>query len=171
MQKTQPERIKAIYEELEKTSTEYIATRQKFERIRVEYEAARERFAGVRRLASEMLTTRDSWFWKSKHPNIHYVGMTIGDAIVRVLEDRAYDSAFEHARNPKHVFLPVMSIHQLLGTLESGGFEFQTTAPLREVNAALINLKGVSKTARGFKVSDAEQILAQALAAETGDSE
>jgi hypothetical protein len=163
MQRISPTRIKAIYTELEKSSIEYLAAKQKFEASRVEFAAAQERFTGIRRLASEMLTTRDWWMWVAKHPSIQYVGMTIGDAILRVLENRAYESAFKHAQNPQNVFLPVMTMNQLVETLEVGGFEFQTTTPLREVNAALINLKGVTKTPRGPKISDADRILEQAL--------
>ncbi len=163
MQKTRPERIKAIFEELEKSSADYLATKQKFDRSRVEFEAARKRFAGVRRLASEMLTTRDWRLWKSTHPQVQYVGMAIGDAIGRALEDRAWDSAFRHAENRNYEFSPEMTMDRLMETLEAGGFEFQSATPLRELNAALINLKGITKTSRGFRVSDAEDILAKAL--------
>jgi hypothetical protein len=154
----QPERIKAMYDQLQKTSAEYISAKEQLERSRVDFEAAKEKFAGVRRLASGMLTSLDWYKWKERNPQVQYACMSIGEATLQTLRDRAYDSAFNYMTKEGSEFSPEMTMERILETLESGGFDFYTATPLRELNAALINLKGITKTDSGFRAEDADDI-------------
>jgi len=162
MLKATPERIKVILVELEKTSNEYSAAIQNLQRARGQFEAAREKFTGIRRLASEMLTSYDWYKWREKSPGVRYAGMSIGEAVLEALEGRAYASAFSHVVHQEE-FSPDMTMDALLPALESGGFDFQTATPLRELNAALINLKGVEKRGNAFRVSNANEILTETI--------
>lgn len=158
MLKATPERIKVILAELETTSNEYTVAIRNLQRARGQFEAAREKFTGIRRLASEMLTSYDWYRWREAHPGVRYAGMSIGEAILEALEEVAYTSAFNHVVHQRE-FSPDMTMDTLVPMLESGGFEFQTATPLRELNAALINLKGVEKSGIDLRASNADEIL------------
>jgi len=162
--KATPQRIKAILAELEKSSAEYVQTKETLGGARTQFEAAREKFSGVRRLAGEMMTSMDWHAWKDEHPAVQYAGIsTTGDAILQALRDRAFDSAYSFIAGKIPEFSPEMTIERLLETLESGGFEFQSITPLRELNAALINLKGITKTDYQYRIEDADDILASGV--------
>ena len=60
----------------------------------------------------------------------------------------------------KHKYEPSMFLSGITKTLENGGYDFQSSAPQREVNAALINLGGVLKTKYGYQAADADETLA-----------
>ena len=55
--------------------------------------------------------------------------------------------------------MPEASLTQIQEALDRGGFEFRTSTPLREVNAALINLVGVKKDGDLYVCTDAEKYL------------
>ena len=170
MLKETPERIKVILAELEKTSAEYRDAIRNLQRVRGQFEAAREKFTGIRRLASEMLTSYDWYQWREKHPSVRYAGMSIGEAVLEALEGHAYASAFRHVVHEEE-FSPDYTMQELLPALESGGFDFQTATPLRELNAALINLKGVEKRGTDFRVSNADEILTETISDHSGFEE
>ncbi len=159
-----PGRVKAITAELEKTAREYTEAKESFEQERVEFEAAREKFAGVRRLASEMLTSQDWHIWRQNHESVKFAAMPIGEAIIEVLRDYAYGAAVDFLTSSDNQddqeFSPNLTTEKIVETLEAGGFEFRTTSPLREVNAALIKLDGVTKLELGgYQVANTGEIL------------
>ncbi len=54
-----------------------------------------------------------------------------------------------------------MTLAQIVEELEKGGLEFESRTPGREVNAALINLKGVVKVREGYALEDHEELFAR----------
>jgi len=156
----QRRRIAAMLAQLDQTSEEYIIAKDAFDSARIEYEAAKEKFASMRRLAISVLS-RDDWYrWRAEHENVQYSGLKIGDAIAEVLETRAMDSASEHWKSDcKTPYRPAMSLDAIQETLERGGFEFRSATPLREVNAAVINLDRAKKDGQGYKYSRSDEVL------------
>jgi hypothetical protein len=160
-------RVDTMVEQLDRTADEYSAAREEFDAARVRYEVARDKFASVRRLAINVLSTQDWWNWRNSHESVQYTGLKLGEAISDALENHAYDAAVQYwtarahaARgNNKPEYSPVMPLERIQETLERGGFEFRTTTPLREVNAALINAPTVKKEKHGFKAARADEVL------------
>ena len=138
---SQSPRFRAIYIELEKGMNEYLAAKEKFETARVEFEAAREKSGGVRRLAEQMLPEEDFSICEFRHDKVQYVGSAIGDAILTALRRQAVGYAYER----EEICSPAMDLDEITSALEAGGFEFRAASARREVNAALINLKGITK--------------------------
>ncbi len=164
-----PQRVIAMRQELNKRGAEFRDARERFEATRVSFEAARETLTGIRRLASKVLSDADCWVWKEQNPDIAYVGLSLGDAILRVLTNSAFSSAVVHHRTDgKTLYDPSMTLEDIVAELENGGFEFRTSGPLREVNAALIHLKDKEKHGERYRSSAAPKILdaAKSLAIE-----
>ncbi|HYM37028.1 MAG TPA: hypothetical protein VES96_01345 [Nitrospiraceae bacterium] len=157
----EPTRIKTIKAELEKSAKEYLETREQLEVARVAFEAARERLAGVKKHATEMLETLDWYSWQRTHKDVRYAATPAGEAILEVLWNRTFDSAYAHLNKDEHPkFIPEMTLSGIQMELENGGFDFNTSTPLREVNAALMQLKGVTKLPSGnYRRDDADQVL------------
>src|SRR6266849_4882693 len=154
-------RIKAIQLQLDRAALEYTDAQKEFEVARINFQAARERFAGIKRMAHDALG-HGAWFdWQDEHENVRYAAMPIGEAIRQALTNNAFESAEEATENPTRKFSPGMAIEEIAEVLESGGFEFQTTGHLREVNAALMRLKGTkrNKTTGDYEAADAAEIL------------
>ena len=147
-----------MLEQLNKASEEYVATREAFDAARIEYDVAREKFASVRRLAGNVLGPSDWWSWRFTHDTVQFTGLKIGEAIVEALQGHAYSSAWKHYHR-KEPYRPTMTLEQLQETIERGGLEFRSGAPLREVNAALMNLPRVERVGVGYRVKDYEEIL------------
>lgn len=141
-------RSKTIWAELERATAEYLQAKHAFEQAQILFESAKEKFSGIKRLASEILDPVSLFQWQQSHPVVQYAGMSIGDVILAVLRGRALSS--DKAE---------MMLHEIVETLNAGGFEFKTPSPLREVNAALINLEGVEKTKFGYKISENDAIV------------
>lgn len=159
----QPSRIQAIKAELDRSVAEYLRAKDEFERTQVEFETAREKLGGITRLASEMLDTLDWIMWQITHPNIRFVAMPIGDAILGALQTKASTAANEILNDPKQEFHPAMFLGEICKELDKGGFMFRTPTPMREANAALMNLKGVTKTQDGwYQIENAQTILEKA---------
>jgi len=153
-------RVDAMEDQLNKTGDEFRRAKENYDAARVDYEAAREKFLVVRRLALGVLSKEDWYSWRMSRTNVQYTGLKIGEAIIEALETHAVESAREHFyKKDNPPFRPVMSLEEIQEAMERGGFEFRTTTPLREVNAALINLDGVKKEAHGYKSALAEEIL------------
>lgn len=162
-----PRRLEAIENELESVSQEYVVAKDWAQEAQVRFETAREKLAGIKRLATAMMPPFEWYEWQREHPNVRYVGSTIGEAITSLLEDHAYAMAQRYLRGESKHFVPHMDKDGIVGQLEAGGFDFRSTTPLREVHAALINLEGVTEDKEGFapgwfKVTDAEAILERA---------
>lgn len=157
--RTKSARLNAIHEELDRAAAEFAEVKAAHEKALTHYNAARERFAVVKRIASGMLSFDDWYHWRESHPHVKYSGMTIGEAIVDALGTRAFVIGFEHDGKPDD-FSPTMSIQEIADELEAGGFEFKGQTPLREVNAALMKLDGVTKLPSGqYQATDAQDIL------------
>lgn len=153
-------RVDAMFSELKTASEEYSAAKEQLDAGRIRFEAARERFLGIRRLAADVLSEDDWLVWKATHERVKYVGLKIGDAIMQALRDRALNAAeVFHDSDGRTPFMPETSLNQIQEALEHGGFEFRTSTPLREVNAALINLVGVKKDGDLYVCTGAEEYL------------
>jgi len=116
--------------------------------------------AGIKRMAHDALGHREWFSWQDQHENVQYAAMPIGDAISMVLVNKAFEVAAEVAEITR--FNPGMDIEEIAEVLEAGGFEFQTTSHLREVNGALMRLKGAkrNKTTGKYEAPDAGEIFA-----------
>lgn len=154
-------RIRAIKAELEKCAKEYQATKEQLDKAEIEYDAAREKFSYVRRRASDLMSAQEWWAWRLAHSHVLYAGMPIGEAIDDVLWGTAWDSAFAIVNNKsKRAFDPTMTFQEIYKELDKGGFEFRTPSPLREINAAMMQLKNVVKFEQGkYMRADAENVL------------
>jgi len=156
-------RVETMKTQLDQVSEEYLNAKEYFDEARVTYEVAREKFASVRRLAVNVLSPQDWYSWRSAHQSVQYTGLKLGDAIEFVLEGRAYEAAQaywqEIARKGKSGYRPAMTLDQIQEALERGGFEFRSTTPRREVNAALINATTVKKEKGWFTALRADEIL------------
>lgn len=139
-------RLEALKEELENASSGYIHSKEEFDRARVRFEINRERFARTKELARDMMTTADWQNWQTAHPKVRYAATQIGTAILQLLQSKAWKAAVDYAAHTTKSYNPAIDLDTIIKELESGGFEFHSTAPSREANAALINLAGVMKT-------------------------
>lgn len=156
-----PKRVKAILEELNAAANDYIQSKDWFQEYQVRFEAAREKLAGILQLAATMMPAYDLFEWQKNNTNVKYVGMSIGDSIIVTLQSRAYDVAVRHVRKKTEIFFPWTTKDGIVTELESGGFDFRSTAPLREVHAALIHLDGVTEDASKslYKATNADELL------------
>lgn len=158
---TQSLRNQTILRELEEAAAQYNVAKERFEVARVEYEIARERFSRTKVMAAGMIGGT-AWFnWRRAHANLQYAGTPMGDAITQILDTHAWTvaAAFDF-NNPKHPYQPSMNLEGIARALEEGGYEFNSTTPLRETNAALMNLKGITKTEYStYHVEGADTIL------------
>lgn len=154
-----PTRIRSIEAQLETSAAEYLQARERLEHARVEFEVAREKLGGIKRLAGEILNNEDWDAWQKKHTSVRFVAVPIGETIIRILADHAAQCAYLHLRN-KTPFSPSMTLQEIANVLEGGGYDFRSTSPLREVNAALMQLKGVAKPVEGkYEIEDAEEFV------------
>lgn len=153
-------RVQTVVAELDRAAQEYVTAKANLERARIAFEMARTKFTGIRQLAAQMLAGRDWGEWQRNHLGIRFAGMPPGDAIVFVLRSHAYTQAMSHfSSSGKLKFSPSMPLANIVSTLEQGGFEFRSSAPLREVNAALVNLKNVTKLESGrYEAADAKDL-------------
>lgn len=111
-------------------------------------------------MAQAMIGQREWMKWSEAHPNLEYTGSPLGTAIFGMLTFNAWITAAEYSRKASKQFNPSMNLEGISLKLEEGGYEFKSTTPLRETNAALIKLKGVVKTKSGtYQVEDADTYL------------
>ncbi len=161
MEVNESRRVRAIRGELERAVKDYNDARGALEDAQLAFDVALEKFSSVRRLASEIMSGRDWYLWQMQNKNVQYAAMPIGEAIVAVLRTRAYDMAFDHAKDQSpDPFSPSADLDEIVASLEAGGFDFRTTTRNREVNGALLKLEGVTKLPNGnYEISDASVIL------------
>ena len=156
-------RTQTILSELDRAETDLREALASHAKAQAEYDAARERFIGMRKLAASALSSAEWFRWEQNHPFVTYVGMEIGDAIIRVLEVHTYERAFAHIKNPKEQkFIPTMHVDKIIDALETGGFDFGTSTPKRVINAAALNKKKVRKVdgaAPFYQLADADDYL------------
>lgn len=160
----------AITTELDRAVHEHRGAKQEATNAQVRYHSAREALASIRRLATEMLSRKAMADWLDNHPDVRFMGMSIGDAILTILEKRANEAAWAHA-NSRHeadernrqVYYPYMSVDEITAELESGGFEFRSITPRREVNAALLKLQGVKREGARYRKEDSAKILERVI--------
>lgn len=157
-------RANVILEELAKAYAAYRNSRQAAITTATVARSDREKFAGLSGLAEEMLSKKEWSEWQDAHPDVRFMGMNLGTAILEALTATAVESAwsFYAAVAPAipKPFNPWMTVDELVSVLENGGFEFRSITPAREINAALMKLDGVEKrddmgTAK-YKMSDAD---------------
>ena len=153
-------RLKAILAELEKDAQAYLTAKAEFDGVRVQFEAARERLSTTRRLGAEIMSSWDWMNWRLSHATVRYAGVPIGDAVLDVLADSARQVAKEFLDGGLGpTFDPFMSLDDIAEGLESGGYEFRSSAPNREINMALTRLTGIDKNEGRYAIAGAEQIL------------
>ena len=155
-----PGRMQAILAELDRVAAEYTECRALRDAANVRFEAARDHFAAVKRIANNVLGGQEWWSWASNNVNVRYAGMSIGEAIREALGHKAVIAAMD-AAGDRDAYDPALGMEELYEVLEQGGFEFASTAPRREVNAALMKLDGVNKLEDGrYEEADAEDTFA-----------
>lgn len=156
-----PIRIASAIAELDKAAENYLSARELLEEARVRFRAASESLATTRRMADDLLTSRDLYTWREAHPEVQYAGMGAAYAINSFLSAEAHASAWD-TYETKKTYWPWRSLEQIVSGLERGGFEFRSATPGREINAALINLGTVAKHPEEalYAIADAEEILA-----------
>jgi hypothetical protein len=158
-------RTKTIVDELNNAAKEFRDALEILKNAQVTVDMRRERLSALQRVASGMLTG-DMWkWWQENNKRVRYVGMLIGPAIAEVLRGRAYESATRVSQGmvfpgTPPTFNASLSMDEIVQELDHGGFEFKTSYPMREVNAALMKLAGVKKRPDGrFEHADATNIL------------
>jgi len=157
---TRTARIAATLEELNVSGSEYNEAKSSYDVARVKYEMAREKFAKTKELATIMLGAVEWMQWQSIHEDLRYVGSQLGDAITQTLRSYAYEMASTFDPKGKQEYQPALFLGSITQRLEDGGYDFRSSAPQREVNAALINLGGLLKTKFGaYQVAETGQIL------------
>lgn len=152
-----------ITEELRRDAEEYSAAKEDLKRSRVRFEIAKKRIAATKELAREVMGDKEWQQWRAKTDDVKYIGVPIGKAIEQVLRDHAHQCVFMHTHvDPTQAGTVALSLEQIAEVLDKGGFEFRSIAPLREVNAALINLNGIVKVAGNkYQPTDLEDIIVQ----------
>ena len=159
----QSKRTQAIQAELDAAAAQYVQAREDFQEAQIVFEAAREKLASLKRLAVSVMSAYELVEWQKRHLNVSFVGSTIGEAIVSVLEQAAWMQAWKVAQGEDDVYTPKVAKESLVIVLEQGGFDFRTSTPGREVHAALIRLEGATEQGEGIYIAtNAEDILAMA---------
>jgi hypothetical protein len=154
-------RVKAILEQLEGAAQDYVIARADFERSKTTLEAAREKLSAVKRIAMDVLD-RPQWYgWQNQHEEVRYAGTSIGDAIRSALWKTAADAARAILNKKATIFYPALGLDEIAEVLESGGFEFRTATPKREIHAACIKLDGVQRDEDSGRIqlTDAYEVL------------
>jgi hypothetical protein len=153
-------RSTAIIAELGHAASEYRRVLRDFEVARQRLEVAKEKFNGVRRIALDVLPSREYSEWQHNNEDIWLIGMEIGEAIRQALHERAATAAMDalDSKGDKP-YDPWMTSPEIVDALSARGFEFRTATPRREVHAALLHLRGIKKTTYGrFALRDADAI-------------
>lgn len=154
------ERIKAMRDELDAAASAYIRAKDVFERHRVQFDTERHRFMGVRELARGVMSEAHWARWRSEHPQVRYAAMPIGEAILAALYDYAWNRAQREYDGDSEA-TPYCEMDDIIRLLEKGGFDFRSTTPGREVNAALRNLAGIDRAKDGsYAVANYDRVLA-----------
>ena len=135
----------AISNQLNAAADEYAAAKAEFDRSQIRYEVAKKRLAVTKTFASDVMTPSEWGDWLLRHHKVRFAGVTIGEAIVEALRGHASRIAWEGAMAGEGTEEVGMKLEGILKALRAGGFEFRGLTPLREINAALINVTGVRK--------------------------
>ena len=152
--------VQTILQQLNVAADEYTAANEVYITARVEYELARERFAKTKDMAWAMIGQSEWMKWSENHPNLEYTGTALGTAITGILGHQAWITASEYDQKSNKRFNPALDLESISRHLEQGGYEFKSTAPLRETNAALMKLNGVAKTRfNTYQINEAESYL------------
>lgn len=146
-------RDELIDEELKRDLAEFETAKIALDRARARYDIAKHRFLATKRLADETAMTSTE-YWQDQYSAIIYFGLSIGRAIVRVLTEHVRRQAKMFVNKIPDWYEPEMTVEDIVKALEKGGFEFTSPTPMREANAALINMKGIMKTERGYACED-----------------
>ena len=153
-------RDEAILEELDTALQEYLVAKDSHDRALVQFDAARNRFARVKELAQNGLDFSLWITWINERPYVRFAGDQIGDAIQQVLRVQAYGAAKKFVDGESKTYEAGLYLHAITKQLDEGGFEFQSASPRREVNAALMNLSGITKGKPGtYFIEDNQEIL------------
>lgn len=154
-------RIEAAISQLDRAAESYLESREELEAARVRFRAASDALANARRMADDLLSSRDLFAWRREHPEVQYAGMSASEAIEELLTGTNENAAWSHCEDEKRPYPAWFTLERIVEALEAGGFEFRSATPLREINAALINLKTVRKheAAGAYTSADAEEIL------------
>ncbi len=154
---TQDDPSATVWKELDGAAAEYGQAKRAFDAARVRYEVAKRRLEVTKELASEAMPAGEWGAWLHRHSDVKYAGVPIGEAILdhiksdtRRFYENASDEEFDHT--------PIFRLDDIRGALARGGFEFKTLTPLREINAALINLAGVEKSGDYYRAGDADEV-------------
>lgn len=143
-----------IVSELEQSAHALDDAQQALDAAKVRYELGVQRYKAAFEYLRDVLSggrgdvhdTRSLLRWLVENVHIDhvlhrhlYTGMTLGEALYAVLD---------WSRGEPR------TLGQIMEALRQGGYQFQSTSPLREVNAALINLKGIEKVENAYALTD-----------------
>lgn len=155
-------RAAAFLYELDQAADAYREVLREFEGVRQRFEIAKERLSGIQRRALDILPRRDWANWQYHNEDLWAIGEDIGEAILTTLRGHAVDAAMKALDSDGVVaWDPTATTEQIVASLDEHGFEFRTGTPRREVHAALLRLKGITKTKDGrFAHGEAREIFA-----------
>ena len=153
-------RAGVIVDELETAGTAYETARSEFEIARQRFAAAKEKLISVRRLARDVLDAMEMYAWEKEHPDLRMVGLEIKDAILYVMRSYAVSAADTSLTSKdKRPYDPAMPTWTIVQNLDEHGFEWRTGTPRREVHAALLHLKGVTKVGNlRYAIAESDEI-------------
>ena len=120
-----PSRARALLMELDRLAKEYIAARDEYESTRQTFDVAKERLISVRKRAPEVLGGVDWFEWTQKHAEVKLVGLEIGDAILAVLQEKAYSAVRDVItglqKDPpeKRPYSPSLAAFEIYDTLDA----------------------------------------------------
>lgn len=146
-----------IWGALDGAAQEYADAKQLFDEARLSFEVAKKKLEVTKQLAADFMAPHEWATWLENHSAIRYAGASLGDAVTEyVTKDtlrylRDVDEEHFDSRT-------VYSLENLRQELTRGGFEFRTLAPLRELNAGLINLAGIEKTGEYYGAANTEEL-------------
>ncbi len=140
-----PERVRVILDELNNAAYDYQRARDEYQRAQLAYDLGRERLVSLKKLGAEVMGWLPWYQWLQEHEEVRFTGESMGDAVLNLLRNQIHEEATKAANDPNAKYLPWVNVDKIVEALEAGGYEFKSIAPQREVNAALINLSGVTK--------------------------
>ena len=140
--------LQAAEKALDQRKRELDASRASYERAMKRYENAldylREEFQTYKTIGADETAFLD-WMVEMGLGASHlFTGMALGRAIIYILG---------HIPEKEEG----LELKEIVKELTEGGYHFQTSSPLRETNAALINLKQVGKAEDQYTLVEEEE--------------
>ena len=165
----QDTRKEPLWNELDVAAAGYAKAKQAFDYARVSFEVAKRRLEVTKQLASQVVPSMEWYDWLQAHVAVRYAGMSIGEAVLDYVRRSTYDFYENATAEEFEGNVPIFGLENFRSELIRGGFEFRTLTPLRELNAALINLSGVKKDGDWYKAANLDEIKGNVKRQQEGD--